>query len=616
MIDKETQAAAETKVISEDKKDVKDNLSEIKATITRNINSAEKYYDENYKDKTNETRDRYYGIRYRNPEIPDWCSNMTFNQGFGIVNAEAPQNMAGLYQPNQFFSLTANDDKSEMGVKAIQKLMYTQIPNMNFFSNHYWGVLESLYTPAGWMFWGWKKSEKKKRTRTAVDGKIETKTHRKPISLPFCLSCSVDDILYDHEGYNNDDMLFAAYKYFVRVEDIRNNKERYNNPDEVSAFLAVIDAMSPETRPSRVLIHEYYTENDLGIMTENGFLLAWQDNPYDRIPFRPIVKYSVPREILGVSSMEASKEILDAEDDLLNATFDEMLLNIHKPTYFTGSFSDENLERYPGATIMLKPGQAVTEGTTQPMGNDWMNMSNKISKSLNKILGNLDQIDDGGVDTATQARFVQSRSNMARRAFIDYNRENYMKWALEFWIELIIDNMTPDEVVKAIGEKEAKRLNLVASELKLKDINYTISITGDNDDEDRMVYMQNLNNFVATVAQIEQLKAATPNGPIKWDLLIQGMVNKFNLPEGTYQEVKEESTDPNAGGQPSIEQEIAATAQAKGQTPEQLITEIAQRVNKQPEQVLADIQQAGSFSGYLKQMAEAEKAQPAQEAAV
>ena len=584
---------------------------EFKEQITRDVNDFEKYFNDNLRSKTNYTTNRYLGLREElsDDEIPEGFSNMTYNRGFGIVQGEAAQNMPGLYQPNQFFTMNATDEKSELGVKAMQRLMYAQIANMGFYKQHFWGILDSLFTPVAPIKWGWEYYEKKHKSFSVVKGKgdIKTDTKVKHISQPKVTSLSVYDVFYDWKNYGNrKDMRYAGDKYFVPVEYIRNDKKKYNNRDEVAKFLKEIDSQDVKTRPVQVLVHECFYVDEVGIVTENGYLLCRQDNPYGELPYGFLVKFPVSRKTEGISTIEASADLLDAEDDLLNATFDGIYTDVHKPMLYTGTLNDEDLTVRPNKTIKIKPGQEMKSLFTQPMGNDWINMQKNMDMALNRVLGNIDQIENQGVDTATQSRFVQARANVGRRTYIDYNRENYLKWALEFWIQMNIDNMTEEEVIAAIGEKDAKKLNLIAGQLKLKDINYTITITGDSDDEDRMTYVQNVDTFLTMLQKISVFKQNELAGvklPINFDLLTQTVVNKFNFPEGVYIEPTEEGASEE---QLTIEQEITAAAEGRQMTPEQLIAEIAQKSGGTPEQVVMDIKAAGSFAAYLKTKAEAE----------
>lgn len=581
-------------------------LEDFKAQITRDVNDYENYFNSTFAAKVSYLQDRYEGIRERDPNLPAWCSNMTYNRAFGLVHSEAGQAMPGIYQPNQFFTINADDKKSEMGVKALQKLMYKQIPDMQFYSQHYWGIMDSLYMPAGWMKWGWVYGEKGRKVYGVKDGNVETKTKRKKVSMATCQSIDIKDIIFDWKGYGVDDMRYAGNKYYISVEDIRKDTKKYNEKDEVTEFLKVIDKMPIETRLTRVLVHEIWYHDEVGIVTENSFCLCRQDNTAGgRLPYRPLVKFPTARSVMGVGSIEAGAELLDAQDDLLNATFDGILLAVHKPVLVEGNLDNTDTTIWPGKQIKVKPNTKVSEIFKSPMGNDWLNIGQNMDASLNRVLGNIDQMEDKGIDTATQARFVQARSNTGRRTYIDYNRENYLKWALEFWAEMCVDNMTEAEIIEVIGEKEAEKLNLIKDQLKLKELNYTITITGDNDLEDRMSYIQNTQTFLGILGQIAQLKQV-PGTPINFDLLTQSLVNKFNFPDGVYVEPQQQSA--GQGDIPTIEQEIQTVAQSRGVTPEQLIAELSQQSGTAPEQVAADIQAAGSFSGYLKNMKQQEAA--------
>lgn len=577
-------------------------LQKKKDKITKDINEAEAHFNSAYRGKTEFTTNRYYGIRDRNPNMPLWCSNMTMNLGFGLCQNTAAQNIPGLYQPNQFFAINANDLKSEMGVKALQQVMYTMMPQMEFYKQHFWGILDCLYTPAGWMKWGWLRGEKVKRSRKPKDGKTERVTKRTPISRAFCKALDVRDVLYDHNGYGVNDMLWWAEKYYVPVEEIRTQTEVYNEKEEVKLFLEKIDSMPEQTRPTRILIHEYWTKEDVSVMTENGFMLTDRENTYDRIPARPIINYAEPRKVMGISMIEAGFDMIDAQDDLQNLSFDAVLLNTHKPMKYTGVLTDEDLSRYPGKDIHLKQGQLLEEMFTAPIGNDWINMGMKLSETLNKVLGNVDQQEDRGVDTATESRLIQARKNVGKRAFIDYNREDYLKWALEFMAEMIVDNMSEDEIIAMIGEKKAKDLDLIKEQLQLKDLNYTITITGDNDTEDKVAYTQNVSTFLDMLIKIETLKQTST--PINFDVVTQSLCNKFNMPDGTYVEPGKDDKK----GKLTIEQEITTYAQGKGMTPEQLFAELAQQTGKQPAAIAAEIKQAGSFEAWMKAMAQADAA--------
>jgi len=587
--------------VQESNPDRKASLQETKDIITKNINKAEAHFDSNFRGKTVSTTNRYYGIRDRNPVMPSWCSNGTMNLGFGLVHSETAQNIPGLYQPNQFFAMNAQDMASEMGVKALQQVMYNMLPQMDFYTQHYWGIMDCLYTPAGWMKWGWLRSEKIKRTREADGGKVKKTTKRNPISRAFCQSVDVRDVLFDYEGYGVNDMRWWAHKYFVEIEDIRNLTDIYNEVEEVKLFLEKIDNMDKKDKPTRVLIYEYWTASDVQVMTENGYMLTDRENTYDKIPARPIIKFAEPRKVMGISMIEAGYDMIEAQDDLMNLANDAVLLDVHKPFKFTGQMSDEQLDRYPGKDVHLRIGQTYEQLITQPLGNDWINLGDKLSETLNKVLGNVDQIESRSVDTATESRLVQARSNIGRRAFIDYNRENYLKWALEFWAEMIIDNMTPKEIVDMIGEKKAKQLGILIDQLKTKDLNYTITITGDNDTEDKMAYTQNVNTFLEMLQKIEVLKQGTV--PINFDVMVQSLVNKFNLPDGTYVEPQEGKT----GGKVTLQQEIEVAAKSAGMDPQAYLTMLAQKAGKTPEQMTQEIQQAGSLEAWMKAMAAAEQ---------
>jgi hypothetical protein len=588
-------------VAQESPPDRRSALQAKKDKITKDINESEAYFTTAYAGKTTATTNRFYGVRDRNPNMPAWCSNMTMNLGFGLVHSETAQNIPGLYQPNQFFAINANDTKSEMGVKALQQAMYVMLPQMDFYTQHYWGIMDCLYTPAGWVKWGWIKTEKVKRTRKPKDGQAEKETKRKVISRAFCSALDVHDVLYDHKGYGVNDMRWWAHKYFVEVEDIRNLKDIYNEEAEVNMFLEKIDSMTILTRPTRVLVHEYWTDTNVQVMTENGFMLTDRDNTYDRIPARPIVKFAEPRKVMGTSMIEAGFDMIDSQDDLMNLTFDAVLLDTHKPFVFTGTMSDEDLARYPGKDIKLKPGQEYRQLITQPLGGDWINVGVKLSETLNKVLGNVDQVEDRGVDTATEARQIQARSNIGRRAFIDYNRENYLKWALEFWAEMIIDNLSNDEIVSMIGEKKAKDLRILKEKLSMKDLNYTITITGDNDTEDKMIYTQNVSTFLDMLLKIEKLKQTS--APVNFDVVTKSLINKYNLPDGTY--VETDASKKKDGI--TLQQEIEVAAKGSNMTPEQYIAMLSQKAGKAPEAILAEIQQAGSLEAWMKAMAVAEQ---------
>jgi hypothetical protein len=161
--------------------------------------------------------------------------------------------------------------------------------------------------------------------------------------------------------------------------------------------------------------------------------------------------------------------------------------------------------------------------------------------------------------------------------------------------------MTPKEIVDMIGEKKAKQLGILIDQLKTKDLNYTITITGDNDTEDKMAYTQNVNTFLEMLQKIEVLKQGTV--PINFDVMVQSLVNKFNLPDGTYVEPQEGKT----GGKVTLQQEIEVAAKSAGMDPQAYLTMLAQKAGKTPEQMTQEIQQAGSLEAWMKAMAAAEQ---------
>jgi hypothetical protein len=522
--------------------------------------------------------------------------------------------MSGIYQPNTFFTLVAKDEKSIDAVRVIEKLIYKFIPEMNFYTQHYWAVLDSKIYPAGWMKWGWLyKDDVKKKISYNDDGEIVVKEKRKKISQPLCEAKSIYDIYFDYEAQNQDDMRFVAERYSIKIEDIENNTRKFNMTDEVKKFLDSV--YSEEPKKYRVDVYEYWTKDEVTIITDSGYVICHQPNPYNKIPYRAIVNYPVPRQILGVSPVESVADILDAQDDLLNASFDNILQNVYRTYVTNANLEDEDVVKRPGAIIKLKPGQSIVPLAEQPLGMDWLNMHNSLSLNQNKLLGNIDLVDVPASQTATQARFQQARLNTARRAYIDYNRENYLKWALEFFVELIVDNMTIEDMKKVLSAEDIKKLNVVLDDLKFEDINYTISITADNDIDDRMIYISNIADFLNILTQIYNLKQAISD--IDFDILLKTIVNKYNLPDGILKQKQElpaqatQPAQPAQAAQPqlSIDEELNAIAQSKGVSADEIVNQLAQMAGVTPEQIIQEIQNAGSVKNYLEQKANEAKNQ-------
>ncbi len=579
---------------------------DVKLVVTKDVNEAEGYMGQWFYSKWGYLNDRFMGILQVDEDLPAWQSRMTMNLGFGIVTKEGPRNLEGLYQPNQFFVMTPrrkNDDEAKEGCKYIEKTIYCQIPNVKLFSRLHGGVNDSLVFGVGWEKFTWLKGEKVKPDVRAEDGKVKTKKKRKRITQPLIECCSPYDVLYDWEATSIDDVRWMAHKYYLKIKDIQDNPKIYNRANEVKDLLGWIDLQHESKRPSRILVYEYWTVDEVVTMTEKGHMIRRTPNLYGRIPFRPLIKYPLPREIIGIGTVEAVSDNIDYIDALMNIAADSTRITTI-PTFKTNKQFDENEEIFwPGKLFRFKAGEILEKLEFGSTGVEWINMTKVMDGYMNQVIGNLDQIDTKSAKTATESRISAQLANAQYQSYINYNRENFLKWMLEVWVENIADNMTADEVAETIGadEEDIPKITKFLEKLKNRDIDYVIELTGDTGLEDRMIAIENVEKATQTIANIMAL--AETNAPIDVNMLVKHAVSKFDFPDGVYVDPEEAGMK---GESMTVEQQIETAAQAKGMTGQQLIQEMAQQAQTTPDKILADVQKVGSFTEWLKAMAQRE----------
>jgi len=575
--------------------------NEIKSTVMQDISYNENIINSELKPKWDYAYKRYLGIRDTDVELEDWQSDQTMNLGFGIVTSEVAQLVSGLYQPNQFFDLKPRNKKSKDILTVLEKLIPIQAQNMNFHRLLTWLVSDACIYGTGWVYMTWGKKIYENETAEAV-GKDEVKTQkkRKVYKYPIIKIKSVYDVVYDTETEDINDMLFWACKEYETIENIRND-DRYDHEDK-KAFLKKIDEMSDKEKPKRVMLWTYWAKDSVCVITEDNYILRAGKNLYGRIPARAMVKYPLQREVVGIGTIEAIGDQLDYTDEMMNIQADGAFITTI-PQYFTNmDLSPEDETIYPGKIWLGKQGETFEEIRKGSIGYDGSNVLKQTDDYINRVVGNVDQVDAQGIDTATESRIIAARSNTKKQAFINYAKEDVMKWILEFWIEMNIDNLTIDEMVKQIGDIEWEKTEVnadILKDLKNMDIDYTISMTADNGLEDRLVAVQTLERALQTIAQVAQLAGA--GVPINAELIIKWIISKFDLPEGTFKDIEQVQ-----GGE-DVTVSDDAVAEEMGLTQDELVRQIAAKEGLTEEQVKQAIAKAGGLQAFLQAKAQEEK---------
>lgn len=572
---------------------------------------CEAFYDEWYSEKWDYLRNRYLGIREKAASADDWHSNMTMNRGFGIVTSDAANSIGGLYADSDFFSLKPRLKKHELAVTAIEKLMYTQQPNMKIYPKFYQALLDALVFGTGWIKFTWNHSVKTKFKYNVVDGTVKGKRKVKKVSEPFISVKAPQDVWFDQDAEDIDDIQYFLENEFILVSDIRNKPKTYNKEEGRAEFLKAYDEEDGE-KAARVRCRTYWTDDEVATITvDGGHLIRRHGNMYG-IPFRPIIKYPDSRNVLGIGSIEAVSDILDFIDDLMNSTADNMLLSMLKVFMVKGSSDLDVDERdlYPGAFMRVKSFEEIQTLNVGSTNTDWINGSNAMDENINKVIGNIDQQDSPATQTAYQSREIAQRAKGKYAAFAKYNRENFLKWFIEKWIEYDLNFLEPQDMIDRIGEDEVKNLQISAEVFaNADDIDFNIIITGDTGLEDSQTAIMNINTALDTILKISQLP---PTSNVDTDILIKYTISKSNLPEGTYKSIEvptdTKTTPEEEQSKSALQEEITQAAQAQGVTPERFIEAMAAKYQTSPEQLLADIKDnGGTLAAFEKQIAESVK---------
>lgn len=542
------------------------------------------------------------GIKSMGAYTEEWQSNMSSNLLFGIVTQEISLIMNAIYPKTDFYSFEPEEDTdgAMRSVEVHKKIMEIQAKDMHLYKSIYWSVMDSLVYSVGWLKLEWEFDEKEKQFLDFTSGKIVPVEEKEKIDRPCVRNVSPFNIFFDVNATSMEDCKWVAELKQITKADLQNPV--YNTPDAKVLLKELYDKDDDYS----FNIYVYYTPKSVTVLNENGLVIRNHHTIYkhNKIPFFPLVKFPLQRSLLGLSTCEMVHDSVNYYDQLLNAYADNMKLAIHK-IWLLKSSSDikqEDMRIHPGKVIGVRSFDELSALPNPAPVSPYNEMEN-INSQINKVVGNLDQVDDSSNRTATEARISAQRSATKQQSYILYNREEAIKPLLVMWFDLNQQFLDKEKVTALLGKKVSKDLKVENNDVDLS-VNAKVIITGESGLVDKTQQLENLQTFMELVMGVAQM----PEGIDKQKLL-KYVLSNTDMPEDIYAEATEIPQEAPQGKAPQVSapvnkdklmNEIDTAAKSIGTNPEGLIQSLSKQLGMPPETIIQQIESMGSLNAFLQ----------------
>lgn len=560
----------------------------------------------------------YVGETEVDANLPAWKSTLFLNLTFGVVNSDISGSLSSLVTPNDFYTIypyRASLKKGLFGPKidlkksalVLEKIMKIQENSSRFYTELYYAVKDSSIKSVGIIKVDWVQKDKPKRYLDQKDGKIVEVTKEYKVKSPRFQNIAPEDFIIHPKAKNVDDSPYAGNYYLEYTSNIEDNPY-YNVDEQVTEFM---DTYKDREIPEQVRLAEIWdNKNQVHVITETGHVIKSHVTPYKHNlkPYAICVKNPLQRQWYGISTVDAYSDI----QNLMNATTNDLVdgtrMSLFRSFLVGSGFESKTpITMRPGAMYTVKNIEQFKEFGVSPPPPDIYRFFEQFDSFTNRIIGNLDQGDTTGINTATEARLVYSRAAGTFKEFSTFNRENFLRRILQLWIELNQQFLTVEDIQGLVPEDE---LNKIEFEPKNVDITapFGFWVTGEKNLEDRQTQLDKIQVF----GNLMGIMQAMPP-QIDQDKLVARIVKSLDMGDDILKPIEAppvdtKTTDPKAGPsvakQEQIGKDLAVLAQKQGMAPDALMVQLAQKLGATPEDVLMKMVEVGSVNGFLQQVAQ------------
>jgi hypothetical protein len=263
----------------------------------------------------------------------------------------------------------------------------------------------------------------------------------------------------------------------------------------------------------------------------------------------------------------------------------------------------------PGKQYTVRNVDQVKEFSVSPPPPDIYRLFEQFDSFTNRIIGNLDQSDTTGINTATEARLVYSRSAGTFQDYVNFNRENFLRRLIFLWIELNQQFLTVDDIRGLVPEDELDKIGFEDKKLDIT-AQYGFWVTGEKNLEDRQTQLDKIQIFGTLMQQIENMPPQ-----IDRDKLVKRVVHSLDMGDDIIVPIEEQNGDINNGvgnkkgketstaTKEQIGKDLAVLAQNQGMSADQLLQTLSQKFGTTPDEIILGMESLGSVSGFLQEAA-------------